>query len=65
MSKKLKYYEIKSKDDEKSVYGSFHISDLKRMANALISDIEQEEKKDKARKEKNSLLKRLRKLIDD
>ncbi|MEO1257343.1 MAG: hypothetical protein AAFZ15_01050 [Bacteroidota bacterium] len=64
MSKKTKYYEIKPNDEESTIYGSFHKSDIKRMANALTSDLE-DEKKSPEKKAKQSLLKRLKKLIED
>ena len=65
MSKKPKLYNLKLKDEETVIYGSFHRSDIKRMANALITELEQDPKKSEERKAKGSLLKRLRKLIED
>lgn len=65
MSKKSKLYKISTKDDETSTYGSFSLSDLKRMANALVEDLDREEEKESDSKNKKSLLKRLKKLIDD
>ena len=65
MSKKIKYYDIKPKDEESTIYGSFHRSDVKRMANALTAELAQDEKKSPERKAKQSLLKRLKKLIED
>ena len=65
MSKKSKFYEIKTKDEESTIYGSFHRSDVKRMANALMADLSQDEKKSPERKAKSSLLKRLKKLIEE
>ena len=65
MSKKDKLYKIESKDDETSVYGSFHLSDIKMMANSIIEDLDKKDPKDNNRKAKKTLLKRLRKLIED
>ena len=65
MGKKSKLYQIKAKDEESTIYGSFHKSDIKRMANALMTDLAQDKIKNSERKAKNSLLKRLQKLIED
>jgi hypothetical protein len=65
MGKKSKLYKIGSNDEETSIYGNFNLSEMKHLANALHSDLEEGGKKDEDRKEKKSLLKRLQKLIED
>lgn len=65
MGNKLKHYSISPKDDENTVYGSFHLADIKRLANALMGDIADEKSKSEERKAKKTLLKRLRKMLEE
>jgi hypothetical protein len=65
MLKKTDQYEITKEDESSTVYGSFHRSDIKRMVNALMMDLANHKEKGGEKKAKKSLLKRLKKLIDD
>lgn len=65
MGSKAKHYSISSKDDEATIYGSFHVADIKRLANALAQDLQEHKEKNDERKAKKNLLKRLQKLLDE
>ena len=65
MGNKLKYYSIEASDREQVIYGSLHKDDLKRLANALVDQLSADKSKGEERKAKKSLLKRLKKMLDD